>query len=123
MGMETRVRSESVASLSWNQIAAEMEKIGSPCQMRMIDGELAFPDETPPDNWRELRLGTAAGMVTLKREEKELSVVIWGNADPALLRDSRQLAWICASLANGKIEVDGGWIGAEEFQRHHLKST
>ena len=28
--------------------------------MRMIDGELAFPDEQPPESWAELRVGTPA---------------------------------------------------------------
>ena len=36
-------------------------------QMRMIDGELALPDETPPDGWRELRVAAPEGMVTIRR--------------------------------------------------------
>src|SRR3712207_8342677 len=28
----------------------------------------SFPDEVPPEGWRELRVGTPQGMVTLRRE-------------------------------------------------------
>jgi len=51
----------------------------------MIDGELAFPDEEPPANWHELRLGTAEGLaVTVRRESNRVVFVVWGNADAKL---------------------------------------
>ena len=32
-------------------------------QVRMIDRELAYPDEERPENWRDLRLATPEGKV------------------------------------------------------------
>jgi hypothetical protein len=66
--------------------------------MRMIDGELAFPDETPPDTWRELRVGTPSGMITLRREIDGVTLVIWGNADENLRRDWNTLADVLREL-------------------------
>jgi hypothetical protein len=44
----------------------------------MIDGELAFPDEEPPEDWRELRIGTPEGMmVTIRRERDRVVLVVW----------------------------------------------
>ena len=51
----------------------------------MINGELAFPDEPPPDDWTELRVGTPAGMITLRRTAAEINLVVWGNAAAELL--------------------------------------
>ncbi len=52
----------------------------------MIDDELAFPNEEPPAEWRELRIGTPAGMVSMKREAGGIRLVVWGNADAAMLQ-------------------------------------
>jgi hypothetical protein len=65
----------------------------------MIDGELAFPDEEPPQNWRELRLGTADGMmVTVRREGDRVVLVVWGNSDASLIRAWNALACTFAEL-------------------------
>jgi hypothetical protein len=58
---------------------------GVPPTVRMIDGLPAFPDEQPEDGWRELRLGFAAGMVTVARTPNEWRFIVWGTDDPALL--------------------------------------
>ena len=76
----------------WSQLADHCAKQKIPLQMRMIDGELAFPDETPPHDWRELRVGTPGGMITLKRDPDGITLVIWGNADENLCRDWNALA-------------------------------
>src|SRR5205823_2052925 len=68
----------------WQAAAALLAEHGFAAQLRMIDGELAFPDEQPPDGWRELRLGTPQGMVTVRRENDRLVFVTWGNAGPEL---------------------------------------
>jgi hypothetical protein len=52
-----------------------------PVQMRMVDGELTMPDEVLPGGWKEVRLGTPLGMVTLVRRGQEPLVVTWGNAN------------------------------------------
>jgi len=41
---------------SWPAVCALLARRGYPVQMRMIDGQPAFPDEAPPDDWREVRV-------------------------------------------------------------------
>lgn len=58
---------------------------GEQPQLRMIDGELAFPDEVAGPDWREVRLQLSGGMVTLRRSITEWTCTVWGTDDPALL--------------------------------------
>jgi hypothetical protein len=81
----------------------------------MIDGLPAFPDEVPEGGWRELRLGSAAGMVTLRRSDPLLSVIVWGNADAALLAVRDRIAWACAAAGSGTIAAPGCDVSADEF--------
>jgi hypothetical protein len=73
----------------------------------MIDGELAFPDETPPDVWRELRASAGNGMITLRREDDGIRLVVWGNADAPLRQAADTLAQVIAALTEGGIERSG----------------
>jgi hypothetical protein len=43
-------------------------------------------------------------MITVRREPKRLTFVVWGNADPAMLRGRNALMWAFAEAGNGKIE-------------------
>jgi hypothetical protein len=90
---------------------------GFPAQVRMIDGELAFPDEEPAANWRELRLGTPQGMVTVRREGDRLVFVTWGNADAALTQAWNALAWAFAAAGGGQIVTPGGAWSVADFER------
>jgi hypothetical protein len=85
--------------------------------MRMIDGQLAFPDEEPPEGWRELRLAGPGGMVTLRRETDRLNLVIWGNAEAALLRFWNTLTWACAACGGGRVQMPEGTLDAEAFRQ------
>jgi hypothetical protein len=58
----------------------------------MIDNLPAFPDEAPPEEWRELRVTLGHGMITLRRESNAIRVIVWGNADEATQRDQDILA-------------------------------
>ena len=69
----------------WTAVAGEIDRTGEPAVVRMIDGLPAFPDETPADDWREVRLSFPAGMVTVRRQPGAWACVVWGTADPALL--------------------------------------
>src|SRR5262249_271016 len=80
----------------WPTVRDRLAARGIPAQMRMIDGQLAFPDEEPPADWRELRIGTPDGMVTVRRGEGGVTVVTWGNADAAM-----QGAWNAVAAAFG----------------------
>lgn len=104
MGMDQTVEFASGQAPSWPAVQGLLAGRGFPVQMRMIDGELAFPDETPPDHWRELRLGTPAGMVTVRRDGARLVFVIWGNADPAMVQSWNGLVWAFAETGKGTIQ-------------------
>jgi len=72
----------------WPKVADWLAKHSSPAQMRMIDGQLAFPDEMPPADWRELRVALPQGMVTIRRQITTIEIVTWDNAD-----ESMRQAW------------------------------
>ena len=57
MGMDQTV-TFSQAPPTWATVSDLLTRRGFLVQTRMIDGQLAFPDEVPPDAWKELRLGT-----------------------------------------------------------------
>ncbi|MBM3996122.1 MAG: hypothetical protein FJ303_18525 [Planctomycetes bacterium] len=99
MGMSQKVLFASTKMPPWSQIVDHMNRRPISLQLRMIDGELALPDETPPHDWRELRVGTPGGMVTLRREPDGVSLVVWGNADDTLQRDWNALAEAFRELA------------------------
>ncbi|MFO0880340.1 MAG: hypothetical protein U0840_23595 [Gemmataceae bacterium] len=80
MGMETRVPLAGGIP-PWPRV---LEEAGSPpLEMRMIDGELSFPDEMPPETWHELRVARAGIMLTIRRAENAVLLVGWGTGDPA----------------------------------------
>jgi hypothetical protein len=92
MGVERIVHFAKSGAPRWCDVADVLARRGIVVQVRMIDGELALPDDLVPDNWTELRVGTAPGMVTLKRQGDRISLVTWSNADQALLDARDQLA-------------------------------
>src|SRR5262245_5207475 len=104
MGMELTVTLGSGLMPHWPAVRGVLEEAGTAVQMRMIDGQLALPEEEPPEAWRELRLGTPAGMVTVRREAGRVVIVVWGNADAAL----RQAA---DAVARAFAEAGGGTVG------------
>src|SRR5262245_24481609 len=79
---------------TWPAIRDRLAARGYQAQLRMIDGQLAFPDEEPPPAWSELRIGTSDGMVTVRRDADGVDVVTWGNADAAMQR-----AWNAVAAA------------------------
>jgi hypothetical protein len=90
----------------WPAVLAHLSEVGLPVLMRMIDGQPAFPDEAPPDDWRELRVAVPAGMFTLRRQPRGVAVVVWGNADESLQSAAAALAQALADLTGGHIESD-----------------
>jgi hypothetical protein len=115
MGMELAVTLAGPAD--WKAARDLLAGAGFPIQVRMIDGELAFPDEEPPEAWRELRLGTPQGMVTVRREAERLVFVTWGNADAALRQAWNALAWAFAESGGGQVVTEAGPLTAAEFRR------
>src|SRR4051812_953697 len=96
MGIEQSVMFEEKPLPAWEAVRGLLAGRGFPVQVRTIDGELAFPDELPAEGWRELRLGTPQGMVTVRREEGRAVFVTWGNAERPLLQAWNALAWAYA---------------------------
>jgi hypothetical protein len=114
MGMDQKVTFAPDKAPAWSALQAFFAAKNYPLQLRMIDGELAFPDETPPDAWRELRVGTPAGMITLRRDPDCITLVTWGNADAAMRQAWNALTWGVAHLSDGK--VNGG-MSADEYAK------
>jgi hypothetical protein len=101
----------------WPAVRDLLAGLGYSVQLRMIDGELAFPDEEPPEAWRELRPGTPEGMVTLRRSAEGVTFVTWGNADDALRRAWNALTWAFAEAGGGTIGTPNGPVDAATFRR------
>jgi hypothetical protein len=117
MGMEQRVELGERTQRLWPAVAELLTSHGFPVQTRMIDGELAFPDEAPPEDWRELRVGTPGGMITLRRQGGAIVLVTWGNADANLRQAWHALAWACAEASGGRVVTPSGAVGAADFRK------
>jgi len=117
MGMEQTVTFAGSAIPSWEAVGALLSQHGFPVQMRMIDGQLAFPDETPPADWRELRLGTPAGMITVRREADRVLLVTWGNADAGMQQAWNALTWAFAEAGRGAVLTADGPRSAADYRQ------
>jgi hypothetical protein len=117
MGMDQTVTFAGKTIPTWPAVRHLLAGRGFAVQMRMIDGQLAFPDEEPPEEWRELRLGTPQGMVTLRRGTHEVVFVTWGNADQALRQAWNALAWAFAEAGGGHVLTPEGVLDAAAFAR------
>jgi hypothetical protein len=116
MGMEQTVVFEPGTVPAWAAVRDLLAAHGFPVQMRMIDGQLAFPDEMPPETWQELRVGTAHGMITLRRDRDRIQTVTWGNADAAMVRAWNALTWAVAEAGQGKVVSPSGSLTAAEYR-------
>ncbi len=115
MGIEQRVTCGDAPP--WPAVRAALAERGVSPAMRMIDGQLAFPDEEPPAEWRELRVAAGGDMVTLRREAGAVVLVTWGNADDATRRSRNALAYALARVCGGTIEHEGVLLDCDDFLR------
>jgi hypothetical protein len=104
MGVQSTFRFPAGAVPGWEAIHAAIVQSGEPPVVRMIDGLPAFPNEVPPDEWKEVRIGLAGTMVTLRRTAAGIDVVTWGTADPALVSVTKR---ICNALKQLSQEESG----------------
>ena len=116
MGMEQTVTFAGAVP-AWAAVQGALAGRGFPVQTRMIDGQPAFPDEAPPEPWRELRVGTPAGMVTLRREPDRVVLVTWGNAEGELRQAWNALTWALAEVGAGHVLTPRGPVTAEQYRR------
>jgi hypothetical protein len=114
MGIEQTVEFDAEPP-SWPKVRALLADAGVAAAMRMIDGQLAFPDETPPDAWTELRVAAPGGMATIRRRGRSLAVVVFGGADAAMLKGANAVAWGLAKVGNGRVVTAAGPRSADEF--------
>ena len=114
MGLDQRVGFRGGVP-AWAAVSDLLARHEFPVQVRMTDGELALPDETPSDAWRELRVGTPQGMVTVRRDKHDVVLVTWGNADAALLQAWNALTWAFAEAGGGQVVSDTASLSAADF--------
>ena len=117
MGMDRTVRFPSGAVPGWDAIRVQLDRLGLTASLRMIDGLPAFPDEVPDPGWKELRVGVAGGMVTVRAGVAALTCVVWGNAGDEVRARCDAVCWACAAAAAGVIETPAGPVAPDEFAR------
>jgi hypothetical protein len=115
MGMDQTVSFPGATIPAYPAVRDLLVGRGFPLQMGMIDGQLAFPDELPADDWRELRLRTPQGMVTVRRTADKLTFVTWGNADATLSQAWNALVWAFAAVGGGTIDTPQGSLDAAAY--------
>lgn len=117
MGLDRTVRFPASPPPSWDAVRTQLARLGPVPPLRMIDNLPAFPDESPEPGWKELRVGTPAGMVTIRASGEALSCVIWGNATDDLRAAWDAVCWACAAAGRGLVETPSGSLPADEFAR------
>lgn len=117
MGAEVGVTWKPGDTPAWDDVKRLLAERGVNVQMRMIDGAIAFPDEAPTAEWKEIRVAGPGGMATIKREATRVRVITWGEADPALERLRAMIAWAFAQLSAGEVHSDDGTLDAEAFRQ------
>jgi precorrin isomerase len=90
MGLEIVVLRQGPCPLE--PILARLEAAGIPASVVMMDNVLRAPKAPLPAAWRDARLRTPAGLVTLRRHPQGIAVVVFGNADSALQAVQRRVA-------------------------------
>jgi hypothetical protein len=116
MGMEQTVSFVGQTIPPYTAVRDFLARHDFPLQMGTIDGQLAFPDELPEESWRELRVRTPHGMVTVRRDGERLLFVIWSNADAALVQAWNALVWAFAEVGKGRIETPEGLLEARAYR-------
>jgi hypothetical protein len=95
MGTEVYVGGAAEA-LSFPSLLERLAGAGLPSTIVMVDHSLVKPGASPPPTWRDVRLRTPAGMVTIVRRGDDVSVAVFGNASPALLEAQRRIGELLA---------------------------
>jgi hypothetical protein len=114
--MEQQVAFPEDKPPTWKAVSTLLSQCSFPVQIRMINGELAFPGEEPTEPWREVRVSTMQGMVTVRREAGHIILVTWGNADKALVQAWNALTWAFAEAGDGCILTPSGSTRPSPFR-------
>lgn len=116
MGLDQSITVPAGSSPSCTLLRELLQRHGFPVQMRMIDGQLAFPDEEPPTEWQELRLSTPQGMVTIRQQPDRVTCTTWGNADRQLLQAWNAITWAIAEITQGNVNTADGPQSATAYR-------
>jgi hypothetical protein len=81
----------------WPAVMARLTGV----QMRMIDGNLAAPEEEPDEPWRELRVARDGEMLTIRRQSDRIVLVGWADPTPARQRLTDDLVRAFTEAAAG----------------------
>jgi hypothetical protein len=90
---------------AFGAVLAKLAESGKQAVVRMIDGMPAFPDETPAEDWREVRLSFPEGMITIRRQSHSWACVVWGSADNTLLATRDHLCACIATVGRGMVSA------------------
>jgi hypothetical protein len=90
MGIELLVSRSAPFALS--PLLEALAAVGLASEVVMVDGALVDPRRPPPERWRDVRLKTPAGTVALSARPGGVAVVVFGNADGALLAAQQRIA-------------------------------
>ncbi len=90
MGMSKLVATRETPSMA--KLLEDLARAGLPSTIVMVDNQLVSPRVPPPSAWRDVRLKTPAGTVSLKRDANGVSVTVFDNADEALVRAQEAIA-------------------------------
>jgi hypothetical protein len=115
VGMDQSVTFGDRAVPEWLAVRELLASRAYSVQIRMIDGELAFPDEEPPLKWRELRVAAAGEMVTVRRAAQSVTIVCWGNATTGQRQLWNAVTWAFAESGRGTVQADHGTADAAKF--------
>ena len=96
MGLEVVV--PRVSSVELPKLLERLAAAGLPCTIAMVDNVLQGPGATPSPAWRDVRLRTPAGVVTMRRVPSGVAVVVFGNADDPLRAAQRTIAETLVAL-------------------------
>ena len=117
MGMSRTVKFAGKALPGWERVRSCLARHNFTVQMRMIDGALSEPDETPPEGWHELRVGTPLGMVAVRRGPDWVEIVTWSSADMLMLHAWNAVAWAYADAGQGVVVTEESELPASEFAK------
>jgi hypothetical protein len=87
MGLQTSVENARPLGEALERLAAA----GAPSQIVMVDGALVMPGSAAPARWTDVRLKTPAGTLALKQQGDAVAVVVFGNADAAVIAMQQQI--------------------------------
>ena len=90
MGLEIVIPRATACPLS--VLLEKLAAAGLPTTLAMVDNVLQGPGAIPPALWRDVRLRTAAGLVTLRRTAAGVAVVVFRNAGAELQAAQRAVA-------------------------------